>query len=209
MPYLKHRMRRIIAAAVAVMALGAASACDSAADANDTVQAGGTLRVVLPQLPEHLDPQRIAAAMDNNICRLMSRTLTTYKAESGPASSELVPDLATDLGRPSDKNTVWEFKLREGVKWEDGSPVNCSQLKYGVERNFAALFDSGLPYAELMLADNATPYEGPYSGKGLDSVTCEDTRTIKFRLKQPAGDFNYTVALPIFSPAKQGADGDK
>ncbi|WP_155374615.1 ABC transporter substrate-binding protein [Catellatospora vulcania] len=209
MPYLKHRMRRITAVAVAVMALGAASACDSAADANDTVSAGGTLRVVLPQLPEHLDPQRIAAAMDNNISRLMSRTLTTYKAEPGAASSELVPDLATDLGRPSEKNTVWEFKLREGVKWEDGTPVNCSQVKYGVERNFAALFDSGLPYAELMLADNATPYEGPYSGKGLDSVVCEDTRTIKFRLKQPAGDFNYTVALPIFSPAKQGADGDK
>ncbi|MFD0593444.1 hypothetical protein ACFQZ4_13650 [Catellatospora coxensis] len=114
MPYLKHRMRRITAAAVAVMALGAASACDSAADANDTVSTGGTLRVVLPQLPEHLDPQRIAAAMDNNISRLMSRTLTTYRAEPGAASGELVPDLATDLGRPSEKNTVWEFKLREG-----------------------------------------------------------------------------------------------
>lgn len=204
-----RRPRRIIAAAVAVMALGAAAACDSAADANDTVTSGGTLRVVLPALPEHLDPQKIAAAMDANISRLVSRTLTTYKAEPGAASSELVPDLATDLGRPSENNTVWEFKLREGVKWEDGAAINCQQLKYGVERNFAAVFDSGLPYAELMLADNATPYEGPYSGKELDSVTCEDQQTIKFKLKQPAGDFNYTVALSIFSPTKPGSDGDK
>ncbi|MEV4414235.1 ABC transporter substrate-binding protein [Catellatospora sp. NPDC049609] len=204
-----RRLRRLTAAAVAVLALGAASACDSAADANDTVSSGGTLRVVLPGLPEHLDPQRIAAAMDANISRLLSRTLTTYKAEPGAASSELVPDLATDLGRPTENNTVWEFKLREGVKWEDGAAVNCQQLKYGVERNFAALFDSGLPYAELMLADNTPHYEGPYSGKELESVSCEDAYTIKFRLKQPAGDFNYTVALPIFSPAKPGADGDK
>ncbi|GIF95108.1 ABC transporter substrate-binding protein [Catellatospora citrea] len=204
-----RKRRRLVAAAAAVTLLGVASACDSAADANDTITQGGTLRVVLPALPDHLDPQKIAAAMDANISRLISRTLTTYKAEPGTASSELVPDLATDLGRPSENNTVWEFKLREGVKWEDGSPVVCSQLKYGVERNFAKVFDSGLPYAELMLADNATPYEGPYSGKELDSVVCEDTQTIKFRLKQPAGDFNYTVALSIFSPTKQGADGDK
>jgi peptide/nickel transport system substrate-binding protein len=202
-------LRRLTAAAVAVVALGAASACDSAADANDTVKSGGTLRVVLPSLPDHLDPQKIAAAMDANISRLISRTLTTYKAEPGTASSELVPDLATDLGRPSENNTVWEFKLREGVKWEDGTPIDCEQLKYGVERNFAESFDSGLPYAELMLKDNATPYKGPYGGKGLESVTCDDARTIKFRLKQPAGDFNYTVALSIFSPTKRGGDGDK
>lgn len=204
-----RRLRRLAAAALAVVALGAASACDSAADADDTVASGGTLRVVLPSLPEHLDPQRIAAAMDANISRLLSRTLTTYKAEPGAASSELVPDLATDLGRPSENNTVWEFKLREGMKWEDGAQVNCQQLKYGVERNFAATFDSGLPYAELMLKDNAAPYEGPFGGKELESVSCEDAYTVKFRLKQPAGDFNYTVALPIFSPAKPGGDADK
>ncbi len=127
-----RRLRRLTAASVALVALGAASACDSAADANDTVASGGTLRVVLPALPEHLDPQRIAAAMDANISRLLSRTLTTYKAEPGAASSELVPDLATDLGRPSENNTVWEFKLREGMKWEDGAQINCQQLKYGV-----------------------------------------------------------------------------
>ncbi|GHJ44833.1 ABC transporter substrate-binding protein [Catellatospora sp. TT07R-123] len=203
------RMRRMTAAAVALVAAGAVAACDSAADSSQSVTSGGTLRVVMTQLPSHLDPQKIAAALDSNVSRLLSRTLTTYKSEPGAAGSELVPDLATDLGRPSENNTVWEFKLREGVKWEDGAAINCQQLKYGVERNFSSLFKSGLPYAKLMLADNATPYEGPYSGKELDSVSCDDSRTIKFKLKQPTGDFNYTVALSVFSPAKPGADGDK
>lgn len=204
-----HHPRRLCAATLAAVLALATAACNSAANELPGVQQGGTLRVAASALPLYLDPQRISAALDINISRLISRTLTTFKAEPGAASGELAPDLATDLGRPTDNNKIWSFRLREGVKWADGSPITCQHFKYGAERNFAG-FAKGLPYARNYLKDNATKYEGPFIGgnPGLDSVKCIDTRTIEYHLKFPVGDFNYAVALAVFAPVKQGADSD-
>jgi peptide/nickel transport system substrate-binding protein len=206
----RPEFRRMFSAVlVSSLALGLA-ACNSAGETQAGPQEGGTLRVVVPGLPSNLDPQRISAAFDANVSRLINRTLTTTKAEGGKASGDLVPDLATDLGRASENNTIWEFKLRDGLKWADGSPITCLQLKYGAERNFATFAD-GLPYARSYLKDNETPYQGPFIGgnaQGLQSVTCTDAKTIKYVLKHPVGDFNYAVALPVFAPVKEGADSD-
>lgn len=205
---------RLLTAAAAVLALGTTvTACDSAAPAaSNTPGKGGILRVFTADLPTHLDPQKIALATDSDISRLITRTLTTTKAEPGSASSEIVPDLATDTGRPSDGNKTWEFKLKDGVKWEDGAAINCQQLKYGAERNFAEAMLDGLPYARIYLEENPPNYAGPFingnnGGKGLESVECVDARTIRYHLKQAVGDFGYTAALPILAPVRAEKDG--
>lgn len=208
---MRHPSRFMSLAVVAALLLGVA-ACNSAAETPPGIKQGGTLHVIVPQLPLHLDPQRIDAALDSNVSRLLSRTLTTFKSEPGKAASELTFDLATDLGRPSENNTVWEFRLRDGVKWDDGSAITCQHLKYGAERNFAdPSFATGLGYAQAYLKDNATPYKGPFvaGNVGLQSVECIDNKTIRYHLKKPSGDFNYTVALSNFAPVKPGSDSDK
>jgi peptide/nickel transport system substrate-binding protein len=210
-----HRGRRALAAALVIISLGATAACDTADAANepDPPKAGGTLKIIIATRLEHMDPQRISAATDANISRLFTRTLTTFKSEDGPGASEVVGDLATDTGRPSEGNRVWEFTLKRDVKWEDGSLITCPELKYGVERNFLSTFTSGLPYPKQLLEDNASPYRGPLgdnnNDKGLESVTCVDEKTVRFRLKQPVGDFGYAAALSVFAPVKKGADANK
>jgi peptide/nickel transport system substrate-binding protein len=205
---------RMLTTAVAVFALGTTvAACDSAASNEaDAPAKGGILRVFTADLPTHLDPQKISLATDSDISRLITRTLTTTKAEPGSASSEIVPDLATDTGRPSDGNKTWEFKLKDGVKWEDGSAINCQQLKYGAERNFSELMADGLPYARIYLEQNPPKYAGPFigdnnGGKGLESVECVDARTIRYHLKQAVGDFGYTAALTVLAPVRADKDG--
>jgi peptide/nickel transport system substrate-binding protein len=202
--------RTLLAASLAV-AMALTAACNSAADDEPGIQQGGTLRVAAPSMPANLDPQRISAALEANISRVITRTLTTFKAEPGTASGELAADLATDLGRPRDSNKVWSFKLKDGLKWADGSPITCQHLKYGAERNFATFAKNNLPYARNYLEDNSPKkYEGPFIGgnPGLNSVVCLDTKTIEYHLKFPVGDFNYAVALAVFAPVKQGADSD-
>ena len=209
------RSRRAAAALLAVVAVAATAACDGvdATAAPDRPKLGGTLRVVLGAMPTHLDPQKLNVTTDANISRIVSRTLTTFRAEPGQAASGLVGDLATDVGRPSEDNTVWEFTLKPGIKWEDGSPVTCGHVKYGVERSFAPEFATGASYARSYLLDNPTPYKGPFvdgnnSGRGLESITCVDDSTIRFRLRRPVGDFGYTVALSVFAPVQPGRDKD-
>jgi peptide/nickel transport system substrate-binding protein len=211
------RLRTVSVAAVAVAALAATAACDTADAANEPSppRQGGTLRVVLGQgLPAHLDPQRLNAATDANIARLFTRTLTTFKAQPGDAASEIVGDLATDTGRPSEGNRVWTFRLKDGVRWQDGSQVNCEQVKYGTERSFSDIFPTAQTYPKAFLEDNATPYKGPFiggnnGGKGLESIQCVDTRTIQFRLKRPVGDFGYTVAMTVFAPVPLGENREE
>jgi peptide/nickel transport system substrate-binding protein len=212
------RIPRTIAAAVTAGALLVTSvACGGDDDAGDDLpQRGGTLHVTLVSWVNYLDPQLVQTAWEVDISHLVTRTLTGFRPEPGEAGSELVPDLATDTGRPSQDNTVWEFTLREGVRWENGEPVTCQDLKYGVERRFSRLDDrqSGPTYPMEYLADNEQPYEGPWvagnnDNAGLESVECVDQRLIRYHLSQPRSDFNYTVSLPVFGPVPFGGDDDR
>ncbi|GAA0723264.1 ABC transporter substrate-binding protein [Dactylosporangium roseum] len=208
--------RRATVGVLVSLALLATAGC-SDADATNQPQppkTGGTLHVIVSAKPAHLDPQRIATATDANVSRLLSRTLTTFKSEPGAAASEIVGDLATDAGRPSEGNRVWDFRLKEGLRWEDGTPITCEDVKYGVERSFSSAFSVAQPYAKTYLASTEN-YAGPFvdgnnDGKGLASVQCADKRNIKFRLSQPVGDFGYTVAMSVFAPVpvKQDTKND-
>ena len=57
------------------------------------------------------------------------------QARPGRRASKLVPDLAESLGEPSDDGKTWTYKLRDGLKFEDGTPVTSKDVKYGVERS--------------------------------------------------------------------------
>ena len=169
-----------------------------------TGKPGGELTIFTVGDFEHLDPQRNYVGSALNFGRLLYRTLTTYKSQPGEAGLELAPDLATDLGTPSDGAKTWTFHLKSGLKYEDGTPITSQDVKYGVERSMSSLIDNGPQYAKQYLV-GGTDYKGPYDGKTLSSIETPDEKTIVFKLKSPHGDFGYTVSLPTFSPvpAKQ------
>lgn len=167
---------------------------------------GGTLTVLSNQDFSHLDPARnwTMPTMDFGT-RLLYRTLVTFKAEPGKAGSELVPDLATDLGTPSDGGRTWTFTLKEGVKYEDGTPVRAQDVKYNVERSFAPDLTGGPDYAAQYLAGGES-YKGPLQGQHLDSIKTPDDRTIVFQLRRPVADFSATATLPTFAPVPQAKE---
>ncbi|MGB9375498.1 MAG: ABC transporter substrate-binding protein [Jiangellales bacterium] len=133
----------------------------------------------------------------------------------GESDNGLLPDLATDTGRPNDDATAWEFTLRDDATWEDGSAITCEHVAYGVSRTFAQdVVTDGPVYAiDLLdiptLEDGSSAYEGPYTGIGQEhfdrAVSCDGT-TITFVLNRPMGDFNYAASLPAFGPVKPEAD---
>ncbi|MER7760592.1 ABC transporter substrate-binding protein [Streptomyces sp. NPDC097619] len=167
---------------------------------------GGTLTVLSNQDFSHLDPARnwVMPAMDFGT-RLLYRTLVTFKAEPGKAGSELVPDLATDLGTPSNGGRTWTFTLKDGLKYEDGSPIKAQDVKYNVERSFSPDLTGGPDYAARYLA-GTKGYTGPLQGKHLDSVKTPDDRTIVFELNRPVAEFSATATLPTFSPVPRSQE---
>jgi peptide/nickel transport system substrate-binding protein len=171
-----------------------------------TPKKGGTLTVLSNQDFTHLDPARnwVMGDMDFGT-RLLYRTLVTYKAEPGAKGGELVPDLAEDLGVSSNGAKTWTFKLKKGLKYEDGSPITAQDIKYNVERSFSPDLPGGPDYAARYLA-GAEGYRGPAQGKHLDSVKTPDEHTIVFELRKPFAEFPYATVLPTFAPVPKAKD---
>ncbi|WP_328536840.1 ABC transporter substrate-binding protein [Streptomyces sp. NBC_00344] len=200
-----------LAAASLVLALGAA-ACgpkdsgDAKSGATGKPEKGGTLTVLNSQPQTDFDPARLYTSGGGNVPSLVFRTLTTRNRENGAAGSKVVPDLATDLGRPSKNATVWTYTLKDGLKYEDGTPITSADIKYGIERSFAAELSGGAPYLRDWLTGGAQ-YQGPYKDKkGLDSIETPDAKTIVFHLNKPEGEFPYLATQTQTTPVPKAKD---
>ncbi|MBO1412988.1 ABC transporter substrate-binding protein [Streptomyces sp. FH025] len=187
---------------------GADAATKQVVNASD--KKGGTVTFEMKGTPDSLDPGNTYYAYIYNFSRLYGRPLTTFNPAAGADGNKLVPDLAESLGQPSADGLTWTYKLRAGLKYDDGTPISSKDVKYAVERsNFAPEVNSNGPtYFHDLLVDNDTPYAGPYKDKegGLKSIETPDDTTIVFHLKHPFADFDYLVSAPQTAPVPQAKD---
>jgi peptide/nickel transport system substrate-binding protein len=227
-------MKRTRTAIVAVLALGTASlimtAAAPAANAAGglainakavgpapalagTVK-GGTLNYTGKSDVNHLDPTRCYDTFCMNIGRLLWRTLTGVQLDA-KGKQTLVGDLASDVGTPSNGGKTWVFKLRAGVKWEDGQAVTCADLKYGIGRTWdqeaaSVVLNGGTSYPQATI-ENTEGFKGPFATptKDLSGVTCGTSgsvETITFKLLAATGDFNFQTTMPNYAAVRKDKD---
>lgn len=203
--------RRVAAVAVGLALAGGAAACgpkDSAAKGSTDAKPakGGTLYVLNNQAQEDFDPARLYTSGGGNVPSLVYRTLTTRTRANGAEGSKVAADLATNTGEPSKDATVWTYHLKDGLKYEDGTAITTADIKYGIERSFAAELSGGAPYLRDWLVGGAA-YQGPYKDKnGLASVETPDARTIVFHLNKPEGEFPFLATQTSFAPVPKAKD---
>lgn len=168
---------------------------------------GGTLTVLNAEPQSDFDPARLYTSGGGNVPSLVFRTLTTRNREDGAAGTKVVPDLATDTGKANADATEWTYTLKDGLKYEDGTPITTADIKYGIERSFAAELSGGAPYLRDWLVGGES-YEGPYKngGKGLDSIVVPDEKTITFKLRKPEGEFPFLATQTQFAPVPKAKD---
>jgi peptide/nickel transport system substrate-binding protein len=204
--------RRVAAASVSLVVAAGAAACGpkdndaNGAGGDSKPQKGGTLTVLNSNPQQDFDPARLYTSGGGKIPSLVFRTLTTRNRENGAAGAKVVPDLATDTGRPSKNATVWTYTLKKGLKYEDGTAITSADIKYGIERSFAAELSGGAPYLRDWLIGGAD-YQGPYKDKkGLASIETPDASTIVFHLNKPEGEFPYLATQTQFAPVPKVKD---
>ncbi|MFJ6842566.1 ABC transporter substrate-binding protein [Streptomyces griseoluteus] len=204
--------RRVAAASVGLVVAAGAAACGpedndaKGAGGDSTPHKGGTLTVLNAEAQTDFDPARLYTSGGGNVPSLVFRTLTTRNRENGAAGAKVVPDLATDTGRPNKDATVWTYTLKEGLKYEDGTPITSADIKYGIERSFAPELSGGAPYLRDWLS-GAADYQGPYKDKkGLSAITTPDARTIVFHLNKPEGEFPFLATQTQFTPVPKSKD---
>jgi peptide/nickel transport system substrate-binding protein len=168
---------------------------------------GGTVRVLEDSDVAHLDPARVYVTTYNLVTNLISRTLTGYRQSDGKVT--LVGDLATNSGVTKDGGKTWTYTLRDGVTWEDGSPITSADVKYGLERTFVADYSEGPTYVQEWLTgrpDFRKVYAGPYGGKHLDAIRTPDAKTIVLKMVKPQPDLPFALALASGAPVKKSED---
>ncbi|GGS56033.1 peptide ABC transporter substrate-binding protein [Planobispora rosea] len=169
---------------------------------------GGTLKFAYSDEPDSMDPGNTYYAFNWNFTRLYARPLLTYAAAPGEAGLKLVPDLAEGLGEASEDGLTWTYKIKKGIKYDDGTEVKAADVKYAIARsNFTEELTDGPKYFAEYL--DAGDYKGPYKDKNLDNfkgVETPDDYTVVFKLKKPFSEFDFLVANPQSAPVPQAKD---
>lgn len=164
---------------------------------NASDKKGGVLKMATSSDIDSTDPGNMYYAWSNNFTRLYSRMLLTYPAKPGPDGFKPVPDIAEALGTPNGDKTEWTYKLKRGLKYEDGSEIRAEDIKYAVARTFdRGVLRNGPQYFSDLL--DAEDYKGPFKDKDLDNfkgVSTPDDHTVVFHLNKPFAEFNELVTF--------------
>jgi peptide/nickel transport system substrate-binding protein len=177
---------------------------------NPSTKTGGTLRMGTAVEWDSTDPADTYYGWSWDFIRLYGRSLTMFKTVPGKEGQQLVPDLAQNLGEHSADLKTWTYKLKPGIKYEDGTPVRAQDVKYDVERTLDKdTFPNGPTYFGDFLDTKGytSPYKDKTPGKlGLKAIETPDDSTVIFHLKKPFSGFDYFAMLPATIPVPQAKD---
>lgn len=158
-------------------------------------RSGGTVRLARTDDFDSLDPGNTYYAYTWNFLRLIGRTLVTFPSRPGDEGRRLVPDLAESLGEASADLRRWRYRLRAGLRFEDGSAVTAADVAHAIVRsNYGTALGAGPTYFRQVLGEELDERGWP---RGL---MVEDERTLVFELERPFAGFDMLGTLPSTTP---------
>ena len=156
---------------------------------------GGVLRVGLPSIAASLDPATALEGPATIVARQMFDTLVQYRE----ASSDIEPGLATQWSVSRDGLT-WTFRLRERVRFHDGTPFTAQH----VVESLARVTQPDAPNAPNPNAAARLVRGTPGVIKQIRAV---DSRTVQIGLLLPYAPLPAVLAHPAFSIVLAGSPG--
>jgi len=154
------------------------SSPNSADAGNGRVTIGSTLKA------ETLDPADAYEIFPGILLYNLGDRLYTYK----PGTTELVPQLATELPTVSDDGLIYTIPLREGVTFHDGTPFNAEAMAFSMQR---FMENGGRP--AFLLADQ------------IESVEATGEYELTIQLKQEFAAFPSLLTFSGVTPVPPDA----
>ena len=165
-------------------------------------RAGGTLRMLLAEDVDALDPHRATQPPAWGLLRTMHRGLMAFPAQPGPEGSRPVPDLAEAEPSVTPDGLRYTFRLREGIAFAAPAarPVTASDVKAGLERAISA----ASPIAGYLRVIAGADVFAARGVTGIAGIAAPDERTVVITLVQPVNDLLWLLALPAASAVPPG-----
>src|SRR5580704_12896358 len=152
--------------------------------AEEQPKRGGTLTYMIPaDAPPSFDGHQEGTFAMLHATAPFYSTLARVNPENPSSTTDFVCDLCTEMPQPTDDGKTYTFKLRDGVKFHDGTPLTSADVK--------ASWESIIHPQEGVLS----PRESYYMM--VDKVEAPDPATIVFRLKFATTTFLPALADPF------------
>lgn len=209
---MKKRLVSAILASVMAMSLltgcggGQDTAGDTAAAANGSQASGeiqkpegNVLRYVMSGEPETLDPNMNNYASSSNVLLNLFTGLYQYSADG----SGVEPACAESY-TVSDDGLTYTFKLKEGLKWSDGSPLTAADFEYSWKRELKQETASTAAW-QLYYIKNGEAYNNGQCEADEVGVKAIDDTTLEVVLNNPTPYFVNLTAANNFAPVKKEA----
>jgi peptide/nickel transport system substrate-binding protein len=155
------------------------------AEAAETPKSGGTLTFLIPaDAPPSFDGHRENSFATVHSMAPFYSVLIRANPENPGSTTDFVCDVCTEMPQPTDGGRTYSFKIRQGVKFHDGSPLTAA--------------DVAASWRKI-----AFPPEGVISARGagfaamVDKVEAPDATTVVFQLKRPSAAFLPALADPF------------
>lgn len=139
--------------------------------------------------PKSLDPHAATALNDFRIAANLYDGLVRFR----DGTLEIEPALAEEWKISGDGKT-YTFRLREGVRFHDGTPLDAEAVRF----NFERMLDGRHPFHDT------GPFPLAFFFASIESIETPDERTVRFQLEEPFAPFLSNLAYPtgfIVSPS--------
>ncbi|OEH91400.1 ABC transporter substrate-binding protein [Bacillus solimangrovi] len=141
-----------------------------------------------------LDPIAVTDGESFKVTKQIFDTLIEY----GEQDTTIQPGLATEWD-VKDEGLTYTLKLREGVKFHDGTDFNADAVVTNFDRWMNGTKDQFYYYASMFGG-----FKGD-EGHVIDSVTAVDELTVEFKLKRAQAPFLKNLAMVPFAIASPAA----
>ena len=208
----RHPSAAALTTAGIVVAASILSACTSSDDQPSGSQSrgtgtcektGGTLIAALPGDIATTDPVFVN---DSNSAYVLGNVLQGLMGFAPGTIKDPVPVLAAEQPTVTSDGLTYTFKLRQGVKFQDGTDFNADAVKYNFDRwlSMPKELQPSAVYVGSIFGFTQSP------DSLIKSVAAVDENTVEIDLNHPNSSFLTYLTLPYFvisSPTALKAGG--
>jgi peptide/nickel transport system substrate-binding protein len=180
---------------------------DDSGSSGEGGKSGGSITIGMTSQPDFLDP---ASAYTVNAWESQWQAYTgplTYERAEGEEGTKLIPGVAEAMPKITNGGKTYEFTVRKGLKYSDGSPVKASDWEHAIKRVFiqesgGSGFFSGIVGAEAYA--EAGKEKGDIKGIEAD----DQSGKVTINLTAPDGTFLNVLAtnFAAFVPGNTSFD---
>ena len=167
------------------------SACSSSSD--DAGGSGGAITVAYQNDIATLDPAIGYDWQNWSIIKSLFSRLLDYE----PGTTNLVPDLATEMPKISADGMTFEFNMRDDVKFHNGRLLVADDVKYSIERAVNPKTQS--PGAGFFASIEGFDAASAGKSTNISGITVNSPTSITFKLSRPDATFLHVMAINFAS----------